>query len=91
MQSSAKTIINTTHNGATNKHMEPEWCLIYIVECQHQRIEIKLWKRDKIVKNCNSSRLPWEEATAQQGAAAQFWNHCSNQSPSMNDLLKPIG
>jgi len=25
----------------------------------------------KIVNNCNSSRLPWEEATAPKGAAAQ--------------------
>jgi len=27
-------------------------------------------KKDKIVKNCNSSQLPWEEAVAPLGAAA---------------------
>jgi len=27
-------------------------------------------KKDKIVKNCNISRLPWEEATAPKGVAA---------------------
>jgi len=27
-------------------------------------------KKDKIVKNCNSSRLPWEESSAPKGAAA---------------------
>jgi len=26
-------------------------------------------KKAKIVKNCNSSRLPWEEAMAPKGAA----------------------
>jgi len=27
-------------------------------------------KNNKIVKNCNSSQLPWENATAPKGAAA---------------------
>ena len=42
--------------------MEPN--VLQIVEYRHQRIEIKLWIEDKIVKNGNSLRLPWEEAAA---------------------------
>jgi len=36
-------------------------------EYRYHRTEIKLFKKDKIVKNCNSSRLPWVEV---KGAAA---------------------
>jgi len=46
--------------------------IMSIIDCRKSTSAnwTKIVKKDKIVKNCNSPRLPWEEVTAPKGAAA---------------------